>query len=75
MNETGHFGGIMINNVGKPIAWNGAHRQFGTNGSATVIGPVNGSFYGPSAIETGGSFNLEAASGSRYLATGIFAGR
>ena len=41
-------------------------------------GAVVGSFYGPSANETGGSFNIsnrQSAPALKYLASGIFAGR
>jgi hypothetical protein len=53
----------------------------GTQFSGRLTGPANrsgavaGSFYGPSAAETGGSFNIQSVSGLRYLASGIFAGR
>jgi hypothetical protein len=36
---------------------------------------VSGSFYGPGAAETGGSFALQATSGPSYIASGIFAGK
>jgi trimeric autotransporter adhesin len=71
---------VKANGAGYSGNLSGA-RQFGTNGSATVSGPVNGSFYGPGAVETGGGFKLQTASGlqaasaPRYLASGIFAGR
>jgi trimeric autotransporter adhesin len=51
---------------------------------AAVSGPANrggivlGSFYGPAAQEAGGSFNIsnvQAPAGSKYLASGIFAGK
>jgi hypothetical protein len=38
-------------------------------------GVVIGSFFGPNAVEVGGSFNIHATSGPAYLASGIFAGR
>ena len=52
-----------------------------TNMEAGLIGPTNrngavlGSFYGPSAQETGGTFGIHSTSGPKYLASGIFAGR
>jgi hypothetical protein len=42
----------------------------GTNRS----GIVAGTFFGPNAAETGGGFAVQAASGPRYIASGIFAG-
>jgi hypothetical protein len=50
----------------------------GLTGPANRNGFVLGSFYGPSAQETGGSFNIsngQVAAGSKYLASGIFAGK
>jgi hypothetical protein len=44
-------------------------------GTSNRIGNVAGSFFGPLAVETGGNFNIQSASGLRYLASGIFAGR
>jgi hypothetical protein len=48
------------------------------SGPASRNGQVLGSFYGPAAQETGGSFNIsngQVAAGSKYLASGIFAGK
>ncbi len=44
----------------------------GTNG-AKLAGSLNGSFYGPTANETGGNFAFQSTAGTRYLASGIFA--
>jgi trimeric autotransporter adhesin len=44
----------------------------GTNG-ARLAGSLNGSFYGPTANETGGNFAFQSTTGTRYLASGIFA--
>ena len=44
-------------------------------GSTAFTGNVKGSFYGPGAIETGGSFALHSLTGPSYMASGIFAGR
>ena len=49
---------------------------FGTpNPFGNRSGAVNGSFYGPSAQETGGTFGIQSISGPKYLASGIFAGK
>ena len=48
------------------------------SGPANRSGIVLGSFYGPAAQEAGGSFNIsnfQTAAGSKYLASGIFAGK
>jgi hypothetical protein len=42
----------------------------GTNRS----GVVAGTFFGPNAAETGGGFAIQAASGPRYIASGVFTG-
>ncbi len=56
----------------------------GTHSGATYAFPVNvggltgkiqGGFYGPQAIETGGSFAFRGPTGTNYLTSGIFAGR
>ena len=44
----------------------------GANG-AKLAGSLNGSFYGPTANETGGNFAFQSTAGTRYLASGIFA--
>ena len=58
-------------------AVSGSRNQFSgaLTGPANRSGSVAGSFYGPSAVETGGSFNIQSTSGLKYLASGIFAGR
>jgi trimeric autotransporter adhesin len=43
-------------------------------GPANRSGAVFGKFYGPSAVETGGTFNIQSTTGLKYLASGIFAG-
>jgi trimeric autotransporter adhesin len=48
------------------------------SGPANRNGIVLGSFYGPGAQEAGGSFNIfdgQVPAGSKYLASGIFAGK
>jgi trimeric autotransporter adhesin len=50
---------------GGAIAGGGINRQ----------GSVAGTFYGPGAAETGGSFAVQATSGPSYVASGIFAGK
>jgi hypothetical protein len=44
-------------------------------GTPNRTGAVVGSFYGPGAVETGGSFAIQSTAGAKYLASGIFAGR
>lgn len=62
--------------------------SFVASGTAPLIGPnyslsstvpgftgsVRGTFYGPMAAETGGSFAFQSTAGPSYLASGIFAG-
>ena len=62
--------------------------SFVASGTAPLIGPnyslsstvpgfsgsVHGTFYGPMAAETGGSFAFQSTAGPSYLASGIFAG-
>jgi trimeric autotransporter adhesin len=43
----------------------------GTNLSGIALG----GFYGPAAVETGGTFSVRSTTGASYLASGIFAGR
>ena len=40
-----------------------------------VAGTINGAFYGPNAVETGGNFAFHTTAGPAYLASGIFAGK
>ena len=47
----------------------------GLTGPTNRNGFVLGSFYGPSAQETGGTFGIQSTSGLKYLASGIFAGK
>ena len=44
----------------------------GSGSFGTRSGPINGGFYGPVAGETAGGFSV---AGSKYLASGIFAGK
>jgi trimeric autotransporter adhesin len=62
-----NFGGTI---VGVPGTANFAGALSGSNLSGSAIG----SFYGPGAAETGGSFAVQALSGTPYRASGIFAG-
>jgi hypothetical protein len=43
--------------------------------SPGVAGNVNGTFYGPAAAETGGSFAVHTTAGPTYIASGIFTGK
>ena len=52
----------------------GANYSFGVN-SPGATGAINGTFYGPMAAETGGSFAVKTTVGPAYLASGIFAGK
>lgn len=40
-----------------------------------IKGSVSGTFYGPQAAETGGSFAVQTTAGPTYLASGIYAGK
>src|SRR5712691_3798682 len=40
-----------------------------------VAGTINGSLYGPKAVETGGNFAVHTTLGPTYIASGIFAGK
>lgn len=51
----------------------GANYNFAINTSG-ITGKVQGSFYGPQAIETGGNFAFRIPA-ANYLTSGIFAGR
>jgi hypothetical protein len=53
---------------------NGANYSFGVN-SPGATGAINGTFYGPMAAETGGSFAVKTTVGPAYLASGIYAGK
>jgi hypothetical protein len=44
-------------------------------GTPNRNGALVGSFFGPGAVETGGTFNIQSTAGTKYLASGIFAGR
>jgi hypothetical protein len=56
----------------------GANYSFGVTslpGSPPLVGKASGTFYGPMAAETGGSFAVGSPSGPTYIASGIFAGK
>jgi hypothetical protein len=63
-----NFGGTVYGTSGSP-SYSGA-----LTGTA-LSGATLGTFYGPGAIETGGSFSVQSTAGPSYLASGIFAGR
>jgi hypothetical protein len=63
-----NFGGTVYGARGAP-GYGG--RLSGTAPSGIAIG----TFYGPNAIETGGTFSVRSTTGPSYLASGIFAGR
>jgi hypothetical protein len=52
----------------------GANYTFGAS-TPGVQGTINGTFYGPMAAETGGSFAFQTTVGQPYLASGIYAGK
>jgi hypothetical protein len=54
--------------AGRPSSYAGNLSGSGLTGTA------QGTFFGPGAPETGGSFAVRSISGSPYLASGIFAG-
>jgi hypothetical protein len=68
-----NFDGHTISGTG-PAPLNGNNYSFASTG-AGVTGTIKGSFYGPMAAETGGSFALQTTSGPSYLASGIYAGK
>ena len=53
---------------------NGANYSFGVS-TPGVTGAIKGTFYGPMAAETGGSFAVKTTVGPAYLASGIYAGK
>jgi len=53
---------------------NGANYTFALTATG-LTGTINGTFYGPKAAETGGSFAVQTTAGPTYLASGIFAGK
>ncbi|HEY8871559.1 MAG TPA: hypothetical protein VIM52_00900, partial [Stellaceae bacterium] len=53
---------------------NGANYSFGVS-TPGATGAIKGTFYGPMAAETGGSFAVKTTVGPAYLASGIFAGK
>jgi trimeric autotransporter adhesin len=73
---------IAITNFdGKNFAASGRLPLSGANytapfGNTAFSGQIRGSFYGPMAAETGGSFAVQSVPGTTpYLASGIFAGK
>ena len=74
-------GTMAINNFdGRSFAATGKAPLTGNTYSFGVTSPgtkgsINGSFYGPMAAETGGSFAVQTTVGPAYLASGIFAGK
>lgn len=82
-NETFDFGArtgtLNISNFGG-ANYNAAISGAGNGYSGTLTGPasrsglVNGTFFGPVAAETGGSFQLTNPTKS-FLASGVFTGR
>jgi hypothetical protein len=74
-----NFDGHSFGGTGK-AALTGANYSFGVvspRGTPPLVGKVSGTFYGPMAAETGGSFAVGApvGVGPTYLASGTFAGR
>jgi hypothetical protein len=59
--------------AGTPLS--GANYSFPLNATPGFNGVIAGSFYGPQAANTGGSFAIGATSGPTYLTSGIYAGR
>ena len=57
------------------VPLNGANYTAGINNPSgqPISGAFNGSFYGPSAANTGGNFNFHTTAGPTYLTSGIFA--
>jgi hypothetical protein len=53
----------------------GSSYNFGINNpqGLPITGSVKGSFFGPSAANTGGNFNFHTTAGPTYLTSGIFA--
>ena len=74
-------GSVAINNFdGRNFAASGSAPLTGANYNFAVATPgvrgaVNGTFYGPMAAETGGSFSVQTTAGPAYLASGVFAGK
>ncbi|HTQ33680.1 MAG TPA: hypothetical protein VMI30_05885, partial [Stellaceae bacterium] len=61
-------------NFGGSVSGSGSS-YFGNLSGTNLSGIAAGTFYGPNAAETGGSFAVRATSGSSYIASGIFAGK
>jgi trimeric autotransporter adhesin len=67
-----NFDGHTFSGTGS-VPLSGANYTFGFT-TAGFKGGVNGTFYGPNAAETGGSFAIGSTAGPAYLASGIYAG-
>jgi trimeric autotransporter adhesin len=75
-----NYDGHSFATSGKPIVQGGGTQySFGintiTNQGRPIAGAFNGSFYGPSAAETGGNFAFRSTAGPTYLTSGIFAAK
>jgi trimeric autotransporter adhesin len=70
-----NFDGNTLTAAGT-VPLNGAsYSASGTAPRTGMTGTFNGSFYGPAAAETGGSFTLRSTIGVPYMAAGIYAGK
>jgi hypothetical protein len=69
-----NYDGRSFTTTGKLVT-QGANYQFGITGVPGIKGAFNGSFYGPMAAETGGSFKFQTTAGPAYLTSGIFAAK
>jgi trimeric autotransporter adhesin len=67
-----NYDGRSFTATGTPIT-SGATYKFGINNVRGLAGSFNGSFYGPSAANTGGNFSFHTTVGPTYLTSGIFA--
>jgi hypothetical protein len=76
--QTGTLG--ITNFDGHSFAATGSAPLSGANyaydvSTAGATGKIRGSFFGPMAAETGGSFAFQTTAGPAYIASGIFAGK
>jgi hypothetical protein len=62
-------------NYAAAVSGSGGIYSGSLTGTPNRSGAVVGSFFGPGAVETGGTFSIQSTAGARYLASGIFAGR
>lgn len=69
-----NFDGKTFSSGTNPAPLSGGNYS-GTLSGSGVTGQFAGSFYGPMAANTGGTFAVRAPSGTPYLASGIFAGK